>query len=159
MDTDSFIFHVETDDIYSDMKEDCHLYDFSDYPKSSPLYSVVNKKVPAKFKDELNGKVISKFCGLRSKMYAISYREDGEDIELGKSKGVSKATIEKELCLALYEATLFDKTEILSSMDIICSRSHKLFCEKVRKTLSCFDDKRWLFDDGVSSLAYVHYSI
>ena len=44
MDTDSFIFHVETDDIYSDMKEDCHLYDFSDYSKSSPLYSEVNKK-------------------------------------------------------------------------------------------------------------------
>ena len=93
-------------------------------------------------------------------MYAIAYREDGVDIEQKKAKGVSKATIEKELCLALYEVTLFDKTEILSSMDLIRSRSHKIFCEKVRKkTLSCFDDKRWLFDNGVLSLAYGHYSI
>ena len=43
-DTDSFVIEVETDDIYKDMYEDRHLYDFSDYPKDHPNYNVVNKK-------------------------------------------------------------------------------------------------------------------
>ena len=32
-DTNSFVIEVETDDIYKDMYEDRHLYDFSDYPR------------------------------------------------------------------------------------------------------------------------------
>ena len=43
-DTDSFVIEVETDDIYKDMLEDSHLYDFSDYPKDHPNYSLNNKK-------------------------------------------------------------------------------------------------------------------
>ena len=38
-DTDSFVIEVETDDIYKDMYEDSHLYDFSDYRKDHPNYS------------------------------------------------------------------------------------------------------------------------
>ena len=43
--TDSFVIEVETDDIYKDMYEDRHLYDFSDYPKGHPNYSLNDKKV------------------------------------------------------------------------------------------------------------------
>ena len=43
-DTDSFVIEVVTDDIYKDMYEDRHLYDFSDYPKDHQNYNVVNKK-------------------------------------------------------------------------------------------------------------------
>ena len=49
-DTDSFIIHVETDDIYKDMFEDKNLYDFSEYPKNHPNYDITNKKVLMKFK-------------------------------------------------------------------------------------------------------------
>lgn len=157
-DSDSFLLYVETDDIYEDMKNDRHLFDLSE---SNKFQCCDNRKVPGAFKDELQGNVISKFCGLRSKMYAITYTDDREDgLETKKAKGVAKATIEKELCFKLYESTLFDKTEMLSSMDLIRSQSHNLYCERVRKkTLSCFDDKRWLFSDGISSLAYGHYYI
>ena len=44
-DTNSFVIEVETDDIYKDMLEDSHLYDYSDYPKDHPNYSLRNKKV------------------------------------------------------------------------------------------------------------------
>ena len=43
-DTDSFVIEIETDDIYKDMLQDRHLYDFSDYPKDHPNYSLNNKK-------------------------------------------------------------------------------------------------------------------
>ncbi len=75
-DTDSYMCHVITDDIYADMKENQSLFDRSDYPPEHPLYSSVNRKIPGKFKDELGGKIASRFCGLRSKMYALKFERE-----------------------------------------------------------------------------------
>ena len=72
-DTDSFVIEVETDDIYKDMYEDRHLYDFSDYPKDHPNYDVVNKKVYGIFKDDLNAKIITEFTADKPKMYSYEY--------------------------------------------------------------------------------------
>ena len=58
-DTHSFVIEVETDDIYRDMYEDRHLYDFSDYPKDHPKFSLTNKKVYGIFKDDVNSKMIT----------------------------------------------------------------------------------------------------
>ena len=41
-DTDSFLFFVETEDIYEDMKRDKLYFDFSDYPQSHHLHSKEN---------------------------------------------------------------------------------------------------------------------
>ena len=159
-DTDSFVFEVLTKDFYGCLKKDAHHFDFSDYPKDSPLFSLKNKKVPGKFKDELNGKVIKRFCGLRSKMYALVYEESEADKERKKAKGVAKATIDKTLRFDMYKSALFDRTEFLSSMELIRSHSHIIYCETVRKkSLSAFDDKRFLLNNGLSSLAYGHYII
>ena len=43
-DTDSFMLEMFTDDIYEDMKNDNHLFDFSEYPKDHKYYNVRNKK-------------------------------------------------------------------------------------------------------------------
>ena len=72
-DTDSFIIQVETDDIYKDMLENKDLYDFSDYPINHLNYDITNKKVLGKFKDELNSQIITKFIGLKAKMYSFNY--------------------------------------------------------------------------------------
>ena len=92
-------------------------------------------------------------------MYALRYHDNDQDVEKKKAKGVAKATIENKLTLQMYENALFDRTEYLSSMDLIRSRSHNIYCETVRKkTLSCYDDKRYLLPDGQNSLAYGHYA-
>ena len=52
-DTDSLCYEIETEDIYQDMKEDEHLYDFSEYPFGHPLYSTQSKKKIGKMKDDL----------------------------------------------------------------------------------------------------------
>ena len=83
-DTDSFIISVETDDIYNDMLEDKHLYDFSDYPIDHPNYDITNKKIIGRFKDELNGKIITEFIGLKPKMYSFNYIDN--DIKINKDK-------------------------------------------------------------------------
>ena len=151
---------METEDIYEDMKRDKLYFDFSDYPQSHHLHSKENKRIPGLFKDEVCGKIIKRFCGLKSKMYSFMYQENENDMYKLKAKGVAKATIEHNLRFEMFETTLFDRTEMLASMDLIRSRSHNLYCETVRKkTLSSFDDKRYLLDDGLSSLAYGHYTI
>jgi len=35
------------------------------------LYNETNKKIVKKMKDEVNGKIIKEFVGIRSKMYSI----------------------------------------------------------------------------------------
>ena len=158
-DTDSFLFEVQTPDFYKTMKQDSQYFDLSGYPKDSPFYSSTNHKVPGVFKDEMNGKIIKRFCGLRSKMYAILYQEEGEnEVEMKKAKGIAKASIEHKLLFDMYGSALFDKTELMTTMDLIRSHSHTIYSETVRKkALSAFDDKRYLLNDGVSSLAYGHF--
>ena len=79
-DTDSFVIEVETDDIYKDMYEDRHLYDFSDYPTNHPNYSLNNKKVYGIFKDDLNAKLITEFTTDKPKMYSYEYIDNYLDI-------------------------------------------------------------------------------
>src|SRR5207244_8503877 len=44
-DTDSYILHIRDKNIFKIMKENEHLFDFSDYPEKHVLYSTKNKKV------------------------------------------------------------------------------------------------------------------
>ena len=72
MDTDSFIYDVETPNIYEDMKQHIDLYDTTDYPANNDFgIPLVNKKVLGKMKDECQGEIMTEFIGLRSKMYSF----------------------------------------------------------------------------------------
>ena len=79
-DTDSFVIKVETDNIYEDMFENKDLYDFSEYPENHPNYNIENKKVLGKFKDELNGKIITEFVVDKPKMYSYEYVDNYKDM-------------------------------------------------------------------------------
>ena len=97
MDTDSLIMEVKTDDCYAIVKSMIHEFATSYYPKDNSYgLWLVNKKVLRKFKDELNGKVIEEFIGLRSKLYAFKVFGDGKETK--KAKGVKKNVVQKEIC-------------------------------------------------------------
>ena len=76
MDTDSYILKINTLDIYKDMSQDVGIYDTSNYKSDNKLFSTKNKKVIGKFKDELCGKIMSEFVGLRAKACAHKYIDD-----------------------------------------------------------------------------------
>ena len=76
-DTDSFVIHIETQDLYEDLKQIEDYMDFSDYPTDHPNYNTTNTQVLGKFKDEMNGNIITEFIGLKPKMYAMKV-EDGK---------------------------------------------------------------------------------
>ena len=101
-DTDSFVIHVKTDDIYEDLKELNEYMDFSDYPKDHPNYDVSNKKKLGKFKDELHGKVIEEFIGLMPKMYSYKVVVN----EFKRANGIPKHTLKQALNFENYRKTL-----------------------------------------------------
>ena len=71
MDTDSFIVYINTDDIYKDIAKDVETrFDTSKYLLDRTLQKGKIKKVIGLMKDELGGKVMMKFSGLRAKTYS-----------------------------------------------------------------------------------------
>ena len=72
MDTNSFIVHVKTEDIYKDIAEDVETRFYtSNYELDRPLPKGKNKKVIGLMKDALGGKIMKEFVGLRAKTYSI----------------------------------------------------------------------------------------
>ena len=86
--TGSLVYEIKTNDIYEDFYEDKSLFDFSDYPRDSKFFDLVNKTVIDKMKDEFGGKIISEFFELKSKMYSLV---DVDGKENKKAKGVNKS--------------------------------------------------------------------
>ena len=94
MDTDSFIVYIKTDDIYKDIAEDVETrFDTSNYELDRPLPKGKNKKVIGLMKDELGGKIMTKFVGLRAKTYSYFIDDDSED---KKAKGKKKMCHKKK---------------------------------------------------------------
>ena len=78
MDTDSFIVYVKTDDIYKDIAEDVETrFDTSSFELDRPLPKGKIRKVIGLVRDELGGKIMKEFFGLRAKTY--SYLKDNYD--------------------------------------------------------------------------------
>ena len=76
-DTGSLVYGIKgNDSVYDEVFRDKKLFDFSGYDKKSKYYDCVNKKVIGKMKDEMSGKIIAEFVGLRSKMYSIVTADD-----------------------------------------------------------------------------------
>ena len=155
-DTDSFVVHVETDDLYKDLKEINTHMDFSDYPKEHTNYDKTNKKVLGKFKDEVNGKIITEFIGLKPKMYAFKVQDDKEQ---KKAKGVPKHIVKKEMNFNMYKKTLEENCNKRVQFNSTRSYQHQLFSITCSKTgLSNYENKRYYLSNEVS-YPHGHYAI
>ena len=42
-------------------------------------------------------------------------------------------------------------------MKTIRSHNHNIKSSEIKCSLSCFDDKRYILEDGITTLAYEHY--
>ena len=132
-------------------------FENSDYPENSPYHDTSNKKVIGKFEDEAAGTPIVEFVGLRSKMYSyIKTDEKG-----GKTaKGIKKNVIKNDLKHEDYKNVLLNNKQLHHKMKTIRSRKHQLGSYEINKiSLSCFDDKHYIHNNGITSHPYGHYKI
>ena len=81
MDTDygyGFIMHIKTEDFCEDIAKDVEKkYDTSNYTVERPSQMSMNKKVIGMMKDELGGKIMKGFIGLKPKCYSY-FTDDGK---------------------------------------------------------------------------------
>ena len=157
-DTDSFILDVPCEDIYEDLQSEVNKgseswYDTCDYPKESPLHSVINKKVIGKMKDEMNGKIIKEYVGLRSKMYSVSSQVG----VIKKAKGISKPVVKMSITHENYKESLFEEQTFYHKNVGISSKLHEINTTVVnKKSLDSKNTKR-VFVNPVFSYSPGHY--
>ena len=168
-DTDSFFLNIYTEDLYKDLEQIKDELDTSDYPKDHPLYSEKNKKVIGKFKDELAGKIMNEIVFLKSKAYSYNFIDStsnndfekeeelsqAELIEKKKLKGISQSIVKKEINLGDYKNCLYNIELKLNNMFILNSINHEMFINELLKiSLNPFDDKRYIYEDGIITDPY-----
>ena len=117
--------------------------------KIQNFFEETNEKDIGKIKYEFGGVIVDRFIGLKSKMYSIK-KIVGKECNI--AKGVNISTEFNE-----FKNVLFNKKIIRHKMRRIQSKKHKLGTYEIEKIfLSCFDDKRYVLDDEIHTLAYFH---
>ena len=143
MDTDSFAIHIETEDFCKDIANDVEkLFDISNYDKNDDRLLPIgkNKKVIGFLKDELGGKIVKVFFGVRAKTWAYLMDDYSEH---KRAKETKKYIIKKDLMVKNYEDCLFNIKIILKSQQVFRSDLHNVYTVKIIKiALSSNDDKR-----------------
>ena len=125
------------------------MFDFSNYSKDSIFYDDNNKKVIGIMKNEYGEVIITEFIGLKAKMYSIRKTVGSES---STAKGVNIATEFNE-----FKHVLFNKKIIRHKMKRIQAKKHKIRTYEINKiSLSSFNDKRYVLDAGVHTLAYFY---
>ena len=93
MDTDSLVYDIKTEDFYEDIVDDVEArFDTSGYSKRDfrLLPISLNKKVTGLMKDELGGKIMTKFVALRPKLYSYRQLDGSEDKNAKDSRNATQ---------------------------------------------------------------------
>ena len=178
-DTDSLCVSIEGyNNIYHTIRESyigqepaINFFDLSAYPSNHCIFTglenseikrlqQVNKKVPGKMKDELNGEALLEFVGLRAKSYAFRKQEKNEIKEEKKLKGIQKCVVKTTINFEHYKTALMKRKTHIASTCSLRSHLHEIRTLAINKVATGpYDDKRYLRNDGISSVPYGHYSI
>ena len=153
MDTDSFIMHIKTEDVYEDIANDVEKrFDISNYEVDRPLPKGKNKKLNGLMKDELGGKIITEFVALRPKTYAYLTDDCKED---KNAKGTKKCVIKRVIKFNDYKDYLLYDEIVLKTQQRFKSERHDVYIENVYKiALNSNDDKRLPTFDKITTYPY-----
>ena len=126
-----------------------NLIDFSNFSNDSNFYDNQNEMVVDKMKDQCRGIPTNKFAELKSEMHSMLLDDRKES---NTTKGVNIATGFNE-----FSDTLFNKKIVRSKMKRTQSKNTNWEHREINKiSLSCFDDKRFVLNDGIDTSAYFH---
>ena len=75
-------------------------------------------------------------------------------------KGIKKCVLNNEIKHADFDECLTKQTTFNHQMNLIKSNAHQLYTVNISKTsLSSYDNKRYILDNGYDCLSYGHYKI
>ena len=155
-DTDSLTYEIEAEDVYKDFGTTKTCSTIATIRRAHHIIAMPIKN-HWKIQGRNCGIPITEFIGLKSKMY--SYVKDNE--KGGRTaKGIKKNVIKNNIKHEDYKNALINNEQMHHKMKTIRSQRHQLGSYEINKvSLSCFDDKRYIHDNGTSSYAYGHYKI
>ena len=155
MDTNSFVYEIDTEDFYRDIAKDVEKrFDTNGYSKDEnrPQPIGKNKKVIGPMKDELGGKIMTEFVALRVKMYA--YRKIDKEVGAKCCKGTKKCVVTEGLKFDNYKTCLFDGKTIYREQMLFENKKHEVYTVNKHKiALNRDDDKSLVQADGITTLA------
>ena len=100
-------------------------------------------------KDEFGGVIVIDFVGLKSKIYSMK-KIDGKEYNTAKGVGITTE-------FNKFKDVLFNKKIVRHKMKRIQSKKQELETYEINKiSLSCFEDKRCVLDDGIYTLDCFH---
>ena len=115
-------------------------------------YTQAKKKVTGKFKDELNGKILTELCSPMAKTYAFTA---DNDTELKLAKGTKQFVIKHRLTFENYKESVLKNKAILRSQLRFKSDGHNVYTEEINKiAIRNNDDKRLQTFDGITTYQY-----
>ena len=138
----NLVYEVETDDVYGDFYRGKNLLYVSDYPQDLKFFDLVNKKVAGKMKYEFKVKIISE-------LYSVVGVDSKEN---KKAKGVNKSVV-RGIKHKGFVKFWFVRKLMRHRMKRTQSKLHRIATYNVCK-ISCFDNKRYMLDDGINSLIF-----
>ena len=152
------------------MLQDISLFDTSDHDSKHLIYSVQNKKSSGENEGRnawfshtrvRMSEIEDVLSDIRNSQKVRRRREDKKIMNEKKTaKGVKKNVIEQHTKHQHYKQCLFNREIRMSTMNQIRSYGHQLYNISINKLgIPPFDDKRYILDDGISSLAYGHWRI
>ena len=124
METDSLVCDIKTANFYEDINSNVEArFDMSRYGCSCPLPMRVNKRVIGLIKDELCGRIRTKFVALRPKLYTCNMLSGSGD---QKCKGVKKCIVKKMLDFEDYKHCLLPSWNTFQKQPIFWSRKYEV---------------------------------
>ena len=164
MDTDSFVYEIETEDFYRDIAKNVKKrFDTSEYSKDDnmPLSIGEYKKVIGLMKDDLDGKLMTDFVALRAKMYGYRridrltvQHEHFVACDENRCKGTKKCVVSEGFTFDDYKTCLHDDKTIYKDQMLFGNKNHEVYTvNKYKIALSRDDDKRIVQADRITTLA------
>ncbi|CAG8495392.1 24577_t:CDS:2 [Cetraspora pellucida] len=177
--TDLFIFQVETEDIYKDIAEWPDLFDLNDsktigffknetlsnmimesYYIQAKLYHYVLADKSTKSKHKRVSKKGINEMATNSYMPVLERSLQDNPIDRSLLLEQEAMRTESDLMTLVYQDSLFDKEVFYAKNIGIHSKDHILFLVKLEKKALCLiNTKHWILSDKITSLPYSHWHI
>ena len=116
-----------------------------------------NKKVVLMMKCETKGVPVTSVASLKAKMYSMMSSEDEHKLT---AKGVKRHCARAQLSYQDYLDCVLKCTSEDVTFNCLRNQNHSIFTvEQTKKGITCFDDKTYILEDGISSYKWGHYRI
>ena len=140
-------------------------FDFSTNPFEHECHDPSNKKVIGKMKDELNSLILEDFIALLPKCKSLWFHGEVENNVVKHldvkscvtAKGTRKSVRKRHIRHKHFQGVLDNLNTIYVKQNTLKSSNHSISSyHQTKVSLTGFDTKRWIMDDGIHTLAYGH---